>query len=74
MSTQLIGFSIGGVARRFLVAPPSMSTFALFPSLSSALTLNLPSMAKFPRHMRPLQHPPFPDVPRDGQQYKWGSE
>ncbi|KAG6916275.1 hypothetical protein DXG01_007561 [Tephrocybe rancida] len=24
MSTQLIGFSIGGVARRFLVAPPSM--------------------------------------------------
>jgi hypothetical protein len=25
MSTQLIGFSIGGVARRFLVAPPSMS-------------------------------------------------
>ena len=26
MSTQLIGFSIGGIARRFLVAPPSMST------------------------------------------------
>ncbi|KAG6849247.1 hypothetical protein H0H93_010061 [Arthromyces matolae] len=25
MSTQLIGFSIGGVARRFLVAPPSMN-------------------------------------------------
>lgn len=25
MSTQLIGFSIGGVARRFLVQPPSMS-------------------------------------------------
>ncbi|KAJ6602371.1 OPT oligopeptide transporter [Mycena sp. CBHHK59/15] len=24
MSTQMIGFSIGGVARRFLVAPPSM--------------------------------------------------
>ena len=24
MSTQLIGFSIGGVARRFLVSPPSM--------------------------------------------------
>ncbi|KAF8139359.1 OPT oligopeptide transporter [Mycena galopus ATCC 62051] len=24
MSTQIIGFSIGGVARRFLVAPPSM--------------------------------------------------
>jgi hypothetical protein len=24
MSTQLIGYSIGGIARRFLVAPPSM--------------------------------------------------
>lgn len=24
MSTQLIGFSIGGIARRFLVTPPSM--------------------------------------------------
>ena len=29
MSTQLIGFSIGGIARRFLVAPPSMSRFTL---------------------------------------------
>lgn len=27
MSTQLIGFSIGGIARRFLVQPPSMSKF-----------------------------------------------
>ena len=27
MSTQLIGFSIGGICRRFLVNPPSMSTF-----------------------------------------------
>lgn len=26
MSTQLIGFSIGGICRRFLVSPPSMST------------------------------------------------
>ena len=25
MSTQLMGFSIGGITRRFLVAPPSMS-------------------------------------------------
>lgn len=24
MSTQLIGFSIGGIAKRFLVSPPSM--------------------------------------------------
>jgi hypothetical protein len=27
MSTQLIGFSMGGVARRFLVSPPSMSAY-----------------------------------------------
>ena len=27
MSTQLIGFSIGGIAKRFPVSPPSMSTF-----------------------------------------------
>jgi len=41
MSTQLIGFSIGGVARRFLVSPPSMIwpanlvTCALFNTLHS---------------------------------------
>lgn len=29
MSTQLIGFSIGGIARRFLVDPPSMSASPL---------------------------------------------
>lgn len=27
ISTQLIGFSIGGIARRFLVSPPSMSKY-----------------------------------------------
>ncbi|KAJ6539530.1 OPT oligopeptide transporter [Mycena capillaripes] len=42
MSTQLIGFSIGGIARRFLVQPPSMIwpsnlvTCALFNTLHSA--------------------------------------
>jgi hypothetical protein len=41
MSTQLIGFSIGGIARRFLVQPPSMIwpanlvTCALFNTLHS---------------------------------------
>ena len=30
MSTQLMGFSIGGIARRFLVAPPSMSMSLTF--------------------------------------------
>jgi hypothetical protein len=44
MSTQLIGFSIGGVCRRFLVAPPSMIwpanlvTAALFNTLHSQET------------------------------------
>ncbi|KAK7019514.1 OPT oligopeptide transporter [Favolaschia claudopus] len=42
LSTQLIGFSIGGIARRFLVQPPSMIwpanlvTCALFNTLHSA--------------------------------------
>jgi OPT family small oligopeptide transporter len=35
MSTQLIGFAIGGIARRFLVQPPSMSTYTSLPFLSS---------------------------------------
>lgn len=30
MSSQLMGFSIGGIARRFLVAPPSMSMLLIF--------------------------------------------
>ncbi len=35
MSTQLIGFSIGGIARRFLVQPPSMSTSSLYSACES---------------------------------------
>jgi hypothetical protein len=44
MSTQLIGFSIGGFCKRFLVAPPSMIwpanlvTAALFNTLHSQET------------------------------------
>ncbi|KIJ63337.1 hypothetical protein HYDPIDRAFT_29591 [Hydnomerulius pinastri MD-312] len=44
MSTQLIGFSIGGIARRFLVSPPSMIwpsnlvTCSLFNTLHSQQT------------------------------------
>jgi hypothetical protein len=40
MSTQLIGFSIGGVARRFLVQPPSMS-MVYFRSISVFLPILL---------------------------------
>ncbi len=39
MSTQLIGFSIGGIARRFLVQPPSMSECALSCRCNKTLTL-----------------------------------
>jgi hypothetical protein len=44
MSTQLIGFSIGGICKRFLVAPPSMIwpvnlvTAALFNTLHAKET------------------------------------
>jgi hypothetical protein len=38
MSTQLIGFSLGGIMRRFLVLPPSMSESCLT-RLSTKLTL-----------------------------------
>ncbi|KAG6901778.1 hypothetical protein C0995_008024 [Termitomyces sp. Mi166 len=45
MSTQLIGFSIGGVARRFLVAPPSMSELNIFNYLSELLKTLHPMLA-----------------------------
>ena len=38
MSTQLIGFSMGGIARRFLVAPPSMSMSLTFHFLTGIQT------------------------------------
>ena len=44
MSTQLIGFSIGGICKRFLVSPPSMIwptnlvTAALFNTLHAQQT------------------------------------
>ena len=42
MSTQMIGFALGGVMRRFLVDPPSMSMQKSFPhdcSLTQASSL-----------------------------------
>jgi len=35
MSTQMIGFSLGGIMRRYLVQPPSMSMVPSFPDTSS---------------------------------------
>lgn len=60
MSTQLIGFSIGGLSRRFLVAPPSMSMSSL--SLRWALLLSVDSclvyfsMACELGHLCAIQH------------------
>lgn len=57
MSTQLIGFSIGGIARRFLVQPPSMSTvnFIYQPSQNSHL-LRTNSLANTTCDLRTLQY------------------
>ncbi|KAJ7058464.1 small oligopeptide transporter [Mycena amicta] len=55
MSTQLIGFSIGGIARRFLVQPPSMIwpynlvTCALFNTLHSQQYAGVGSRGGFSR-------------------------
>lgn len=59
MSTQLIGFSIGGVARRFLVTPPSMSMFILLLSLSSSS----PSFQYGQTHSSPVPSS-TPSIPR----------
>ena len=40
MSTQMLGFSLGGILRRFLVQPPSMS--ALLASLRQLSLTNVP--------------------------------
>lgn len=64
MSTQLIGFSIGGIAKRFLVSPPSMSMSTVQPSkpCSEGLTCFLPSLATKPRILCTLQHSAFPSL------------
>jgi hypothetical protein len=55
MSTQLIGFSIGGLCKRFLVAPPSMIwptnlvAAALFNTLHSQVTWGTHSHGGIPR-------------------------
>ncbi|KAF8885196.1 OPT oligopeptide transporter [Infundibulicybe gibba] len=57
MSTQLIGFSIGGVARRFLVQPPSMIwpanlvTCALFNTLHAQSYAGIATWYLFPGYI-----------------------
>ena len=57
MSTQLVGFSLGGIAKRFLVSPPSMSACSCDPSYHSPNDGYLDySLASKPGHMRSIQH------------------
>jgi OPT family oligopeptide transporter len=62
MSTQLIGFSMGGAIKRFLVSPPSMSpctiVFRLFSSNNRAL------MMKFGQRTLLLVHFLIPYTPK----------
>ena len=54
MSTQLIGFSIGGICKRFLVSPPSMSAFhpvPSFPLFSDFCFCSLPHSILAPSHL-----------------------
>jgi hypothetical protein len=50
MSTQLIGFSMGGVAKRFLVSPPSMSA-CLLTSLITARMMMGSSITVWPANL-----------------------
>jgi hypothetical protein len=50
MSTQLIGFSVGGISRRFLVQPPSMSAF-LSPVSQGNMSLSVHSCAVWPANL-----------------------
>ena len=66
MSSQLIGFSIGGIARRFLVAPPSMSNvFFAWIDRPSLMHYRDFSLAENPRLMCALQHTALTDLRRD---------
>ena len=55
MSTQLIGYSVGGICKRFLVAPPSMIwpanlvTSALFNTLHTQETSGTKARGGIPR-------------------------
>ena len=66
MSTQMIGFSIGGVAKRFLVQPPSMSEIKVFKFQILDLICTLDSMAFQSRFMCFIQHVTFSAICRYG--------
>jgi hypothetical protein len=62
MSTQLIGFSMGGAIKRFLVSPPSMSPYTIVFRLFSFNSLAL--MIKFGHRTLSLVHFLIPYTPK----------
>lgn len=67
MSTQLIGFSIGGICRAFLVAPPSMSElFCIFIAFHIPNLICL-SLAYKSGDLCTIQHATFSRVRWHGQ-------
>ena len=69
MSTQLIGFAMGGIGKRFLVSPPSMSEWCSI-SFQVQRLMSLNSLACQSRIMRSLQHSPLSTLRRNG--LSWG--
>lgn len=63
MSTQLIGFSIGGICRRFLVNPPSMSMFVSIYRESQMPEFRNSLACKF-GHLRAIQYASRADLRR----------
>lgn len=61
MSTQLIGFSMGGAIKRFLVSPPSMSPYTNVLRLFSS---NSPALMKFGQRTLSLVHFLIPCTPK----------
>lgn len=59
MSTQLIGFAMGGIGKRFLVSPPSMSELCMRSRRRIILMNLVDSLACEPRLMRSVQHTPL---------------
>jgi OPT oligopeptide transporter protein len=63
MSTQLIGFSMGGVVKRFLVSPPSMSWCNTSFEPPSRANKTPHSLARKSGHLCPFQHSTFSGLP-----------
>ena len=68
MSTQLIGFAMGGIGKRFLVSPPSMSKSRIWLLLKDTTELHFYSLARKFGFMRALQYPPLATLRRDRKQ------